>query len=131
MKKFFITFLILFCTLLSYAQETFILDDETKRICNQVMMFIYNDILKAKEKYEELKEFDEKALLENSLGIYTLLYHYQSSKEKTVKNDYDFGVTLTSLDDDIFKDQKGYFRYSFPFLKIKFTGFIKTNLNKI
>lgn len=61
MKKFIICVLWLLIPLACFAQELK-LDNETKQICNQVMKQIYEDILKIKNQYKELENFNESAL---------------------------------------------------------------------
>jgi len=135
-RPFFISFVegliflfFIFSVNLSLAQEV-ILDEKTKAICNEVMLNIYQDILTAKDKYPELSQFDEKVMYENEKGIYAIVYQYQPSGTSRPNHDtFEFGVTITTKNNTIFQDQRGYaFNLDFPFLGLKFAGYFKKGL---
>ncbi|OGX24889.1 MAG: hypothetical protein A3D10_00910 [Omnitrophica WOR_2 bacterium RIFCSPHIGHO2_02_FULL_48_11] len=107
------------------------LSPETKAIANQVMLNIYDTLLKAKEKYPELEQFNEKAMYENKQGIYAIVYKRSQSEEKMKKEPYEFGVTIAPMEDTIFYDQGRYaFNFALPFLGIKFAGYEKMTYGK-
>lgn len=108
------------------------INPETKAIANQVMLNIYDEILKLKEKRPELEQFNEQAMYENQQGIYAIVYQRPQSAEKIKKEPYEFGVTIVPTDDPIFLEQGGRyaFNFSFPFLGIKFAGYEKMTYGK-
>src|SRR3989338_11326742 len=124
MKRFLIIYLMLACLVPGHCEEKEPLNVEVKEICNKVIISVYSDLLKAKERYPELKALDEKVLYTNPEGIYAIFY--QSSDQMT-KNDYRFSLTFAHLEDEIFKDHPGYFAQEFPFLNLKLAGFVQKN----
>ncbi len=111
----------------SYAKSRK-LDDQTKDLCNQVMVEIFKEIYSLKNKHKELSQFDKKVLLKNKLGIYTIVYKYKEELEYPdgtieVKVPYSFAVTIDRLKDETFPQRDGSFAYSFPALSLKFAGY--------
>jgi hypothetical protein len=99
-------------------------DPEVIAICNKVMINIYKDILKSKDKYKHLKSFDEKAIYENKYGIYTILYKYEPEEGEDKKSgNYEFGLTIDGIDDVTFPDKRRSFNLAFPLLGLKFSGY--------
>jgi len=96
---------------------------ELKEICNQAMINIYKDILKVKDKYSELKNFDEKVLYENQYGIMTLIY--KDTPEKVTRNTvpFELGLTIDKMEDVSFAKKANNFNFAFPMLGLKFTGY--------
>ncbi len=128
MREILLSFIIAFCIgSVAYAQNIQ-LDEESKTICNQVILNIYYDILKEKNNFKELRAFGEKVVYKNPLDIYTLVYRYTTPKDNIGKNSYEFAITITRLDDPMFKEEQGYFSFAFPVLGVKFAGFFKNNL---
>ena len=100
------------------------LDPEIIALCNKVMINIYRDILKSKDKYKHLKDFDEKAIYENKYGIYAILYKYQPEEGEDKKSaNYEFGLTIDGIDDVSFPDKRSSFNLVFPLLGLKFSGY--------
>ena len=124
MKKLLIIGLILGWLIPGYCEEKQSFSPEVKDICNKIVISIYNDLLKTKENYPPLKNLNEKFLYTNPGGIYTIFY--QNADQATKKN-YSFGLTFSSLEDQIFQDQPGYFVQEFPFLNAKLAGFVQKN----
>lgn len=130
MKKFILALFILSFAQVGFTQEIK-LDEETKAICNQLMLNVYYDILKKKDEFEELKSFGEKALFQNQHDIYTVLFRLEPSADSSnARKVYEFGLTITDLKDKIFADEGGYFKFEFPLLKVKFAGFLKNTIFK-
>jgi len=98
--------------------------EETKEVCNQVMINIYKDILKVKNKYPELKNFDENALHENQLGIYTIIYKDSRPEMQNRKTPpFEMGLTIDKIKDATFAGKPNNFNFSFPLLGLKFSGY--------
>jgi hypothetical protein len=97
---------------------------ETKELCNKAMMDIFDEILVAKIKYPELKDFDQSALTTNDYGIYVIKYKFQDSSLSAEKQDYEFVVTIVGLNDpNIFSPRRSSFDLGFPLLNLRFTGY--------
>ena len=108
----------------SYAQEIS-LDDATKEVCNQAVRNIYEEILKAKDKYQELSDFDERVLSKNQYGIYSITYQYKDPRSKA-HEPYEFRIIIVGMDDKPyhypgFEDQ----HYGFPALNLRVSSFIR------
>ncbi len=116
-----------FCSL-SYAQEIQ-LDEATKEACDKVVLYIYDEILKSKDKYQELSNFAENVLYENKYGIYAISYQYNDPKTKTTTGPYEFLITIVGMDDKLHK-QSGFEdkHYGFPVLGLRTSSFIRRDL---
>ena len=107
------------CVLLFSVSSGQQLTQETKSLCNQTMLNIFNDIIEAKKKYPELKDFDKQTLKLNSLGVYSIIYQHQGFSAP-----YEFGLTLISMDSaSPYAAKPNAFSYSFPLLGVKFIGY--------
>jgi len=107
------------------------MDAEAKALCGQVMTNIYNDILEAKARYKELKNFDEKALTSNAYGIPSLHYKYVEAQGAISGEPYEFGLTIVGKDDlNTFPADGSSINLGFPLLNIKFIGYRKKILKK-
>lgn len=116
--------LLLLGSVLAFAQLPAI-DDETKKIANQVIADIYYDILAQKSKYPELAQFDETTMFENQQGLYAILYSYKPAENKKSEV-YEFGLTVINIDTPIFQEQGQYaFNLQLPVLGLKFAGYFK------
>lgn len=127
---------IIFCLALSFSllsppqgpevsSDEVSLDEETRILCRQVLMAIYQDIFALKSQFEELKDFDEYVLSENQYGLPLIQYRYPASSEESSQgNPYEFGITIASMNDTYFNEY-GYdsFNLAFPVLGLKFTGY--------
>lgn len=94
---------------------------ESIELSNQIILWVYQDILDQKLNYPELSGFGEKSLYKNAQGIYTLIYDYAGEKKQ---DDYSFGLTINTLDAIDFKERTGRFNYGFPKLNLKISGFL-------
>ena len=97
---------------------------ETKDVCNQVMINIYKDILKVKNKYPELTNFDEKVLHENEYGIYAIVY--EDTRPEAIgkkKPPFEMGLTIDKMEDATFPEKTNTFNFAFPLLGLKFSGY--------
>ncbi|HBR14755.1 MAG TPA: hypothetical protein DD723_04325 [Candidatus Omnitrophica bacterium] len=100
------------------------LDEETKALCNQVMLNIFDDIYAAKDHYQELKDFDKDLLVKNRHDIYSLQYVYHAPFDRTAASVYEFGITILGLrDENIFSDKENVFSLGFPLLDLRFIGY--------
>lgn len=124
MKKILFLFLSIALSSLSYAQETRI-DEPTKEVCNKVILNIYNEIFKSKDKYPELSAFSQNALYENKYGVYTISYQFNDPDKKTTQP-YEFLITIVGLDDKPYK-QAGFEdkHYGFPVLNLRTSSYIR------
>ena len=106
------------------------MDAQTKEICNQVILQIYQDILSVKSKHKELINFDERVLYENKYGIYALVYEFgpDAKTEDSRQLPYAFGVTVDKMADTTFPPRPDSFNYSFPLLGLKISGYQKKHL---
>jgi hypothetical protein len=115
----------------AYAQENrpVLISEETKTICNQVMVNIYRELLEVKRKYKELAQFDESTLYETEQGIYAIVYQYRASAQQVEKYPFEFGITIVDINDMIFAEygERYAFNLTFPLLGIKFAGYQKRN----
>ena len=89
---------LIFVSPLVYAQEIQ-LDDATKEICNKVILNIYDEILRAKDKYPELSSFDQNVLSKNQYGIYSISYRYQDPRIKNRPEPYELRITIVGMND--------------------------------
>ena len=128
----FLLFLILTASHSAFAKEkTALVDEETKKICNKLISNIYYDIIDMKDRYKELANFDERAMYENKLGIYTIMYKHDNkqpsskSKRKVVAN---FGVTIDHIESPTFKSQPGSFDFGFSALNLKISGYQRKHI---
>ena len=111
---------------LSWAEEKVAdFTPETKEFCNEVIINIYKDILKVKDKYPGLRNFDEKALFENQYGIYSIIYKepVDEAQMKRSTVPFEFGVTIDKIQDTTFAGKRNSFNLAFPLLGVKFTGY--------
>ena len=125
MKRILLSLISLVVCSLSFAQEIH-LDETTKEVCNKVILGIYNEILKSKDKYRELSHFDEKALYENKYGIYTISYQNDDPNNNTRTGPYEFLITIVGIDDTAskpagFEDK----HYGFPIIGLRTSSFIR------
>jgi len=110
------------------AAQSPVLDDATIKICNDIIMNIYYRILEEKPKYEELSDFDEKALYQNPLGIYAIVYHSSREVDSRQRSPYALGITIDRIGDETFKSTPGSFNFGFPVLGLKITGYQQKHL---
>ncbi|MCR4336748.1 MAG: hypothetical protein NUV91_02940 [Candidatus Omnitrophica bacterium] len=112
------------------ADQPLPIDEETKKVCNQVILSIYKDILAVKDKYNDLKDFGEKSFYQNKYGIYTILYEFQSEEQSQTrrKKSYRFAITIDGMEDKIFAAEDGVFNLGFPLLGVKFSGYQQRHL---
>lgn len=100
------------------------LDEETRALCNQVMLNIFDDIYAAKARYRELKDLDKNMLVKNQHDIYSLQYAYHNPLDETASSVYEFGITiLGTREENIFSDKENVFSLGFPLLDLKFAGY--------
>jgi len=105
-------------------KQPFSMDEQTRSVANEVMLTIFQDILGGKKKYKALEQFDESALFKNEHGIYAIVYQYQGSERQMRRHPFEFGLTLTDMDNTIFEDKGKYaFNFGFPMIRMKFAGF--------
>ncbi len=102
------------------AQETNGILTEAVGPSNQVILDIFQDILKVKKDYPELENFGEKAFFKNKNGINGILYEYTYPKTGEV---FSFGITINAMDDIDFEGKEGKFNYGFSKLGVKISGF--------
>ena len=126
-------FLFFFAATSFIHAEEIQIDEETKQICNQAMLNIYDDILAVKEKHKELVNFGENSFYENKYGIYTIVYQYDGDTAdnpdlKRKETPYAFALTVDKMADITFKQKEGAFNYGFPLLGIKFSGYQKKHV---
>ncbi len=108
-----------------------VLDSEIKAIANQVMLNIYDEILRVKAKHPELEQFAEQTMYENQQGVYAIVYQRPQLDAKMKREPYEFAVTIVPMDNRIFQEQGRYaFNFAFPFLDIKFAGYEKMTYGK-
>ncbi len=119
MKKIFLSIMMILLVSTAFAQSPR-LDEETKKICNEVMTAIFTDILAAKNRYDGLSGFDNPALTQNQYGIYAINYKNQDPNSRS----YEVGLTILGIDDPSpYAKKEGNFALGFPFLKLKFVGY--------
>jgi len=120
-----IPILLLTC-LIGYCEEIN-LDNETKRICNQVVTNIYNDILEIKDKYKELEAFDNSVLGKGGkYNLNSIFYSHnikELSKGKTEFGDNAFRFSLSIISDEAWQigigNGRSFYSLSYPNLGIK------------
>ena len=97
----------------------------TKEVANEVMLNIYKDILKAKDKYPELQGFGENSLYENKYGIYAIVYKDNVDPKLLKKgtSPFELGLTIDKIDDVTFAKKPNNFNFAFPMLGLKFSGY--------
>jgi hypothetical protein len=99
-------------------------DQRVKEIANEVMFAVYNDILSSRERYGDLKNFDQSALSRNQYGIYSIYYQHRAVVGPYKDKPFEFGVTIVGLEDTSFNEfGRGTFNFSFPLLGLKFAGY--------
>lgn len=129
-------------TQISNPVKTQKFSDETRLIYNQVMMSIYEDMLKLKKKYKELEDLNPDNIQHNNeSGIYNIFYRHgiTSLKKNKVETSgeapFQFSLAIADINDcwqamNCFEDLK------YNNLGIKFYGFYvqpdksKTDLSK-
>ncbi len=123
-KNIFVFFLVSFFVPSLAAQDTPI-DKALIDLSNEVIVNIYRDIAKEKDWYVELKDFNEKHLLENTYGIYAIHYRYDDVDSPGKKQSMEFGVTILKMEDDNIFHGKGHnvFDLGFPLLNLKISGY--------
>ena len=77
-----------------FSTRVFGLDQETKDLCNQVMMKIYSDIMTEKSKFPELQNFNRSNISANSYGIYSIQYKFEDNDQSVSSRSFIFGVTI-------------------------------------
>ena len=113
------------------AADQPIFDEETKALCNQVMMNVYHDISEAKAVYKELGSFNETALSFNAKGIYSIHYKYIEPEGILKRESYEFGLTIVGFKDpNIFPSDGPSINLGFPLLNLKFIGYQKKTLKR-
>ncbi len=127
MKKLIILICLIIQSSFCFAKDLSI-DDQTKELCNKVMINIYQDILKVKEKYKELADFNEDVFYENKYGIYTIMYEFKGAQPEKPSTPYAFAITIDGMEDTTFKQSEGSFNYGFPILGLKFSGYQQKHL---
>lgn len=100
-----------------------VLDPEVKEVCNQAILNIYYDILALKDRHKELADFNEKAVYENPYGLYAIVYEYSSGEKTPHQQPFAFAVTIDAMEDDFWGTKRGAFRFEYPVLGLKFSGY--------
>ena len=98
-----IVFFLLFLIANTCFGQSPVLDEETKKVANQVMLDIYYDILAAKAKHPELSQFDDKVMYENQDGIYAIVYKFQPAGQAQSRDLFEFGLTIAPKGNSIFQ----------------------------
>ncbi len=101
-----------------------VLDKETINLCNKVMLNIYDDIAASKERFPELRYFNEGALAKNPYGIYEIKYENKDYLSPRGEYDYKFALTIVGMDDSPHheKNAEG-LSFGLPVLGLKFVGY--------
>lgn len=127
MKKFILITALLVLPLVCFGQELKI-DDETKAVCNELMSNIFQDILKIKDKYKQLENFDKSALeFDKNSGLSQISYSYdiialrKDEHSKLGENPFSFYIRFAPIDAQ-FQTVNSYEQLFYPNLKIKFYG---------
>lgn len=95
-------------------------------IANQVMLAVYDDIVSAKERYDDLQDFDQKALSRNQYGVYSIRYKREAAAGPLGGKPFEFGVTVVGREDTDFNEfGRKAFNLHFPLLGLKFAGYEK------
>ncbi len=105
-----------------------VLDEATVKVCNEVILGIYRDILSVRHKYKALEQFDERALFRNPYGIFSIIYYYQGKVDPRQGVPYSFAVTVEKPEDDFFDVREGVFSRGFPVLGLKLAGYRVSHL---
>ncbi len=112
-----------------WAQEEVILDDATKELCNKVMMDIFTDIQASRDRFPELKYFDESVISKNKDGLIQLMYENPEYLSPRGDYHYRFALTVTRADDKSLVDPNGTpISFGFPVIGLKFAGYQTTRI---
>lgn len=104
MKKIlFLSVFFLSLTSLSLAQDAPILDKVTKEVCNEFMLNIYQEIQAYKDKFPELSDFDERALVQDQNGFYSINYQIVDLRIKDADPLYQFSVAIKTMEEGVSK----------------------------
>jgi len=108
--------------------EDFAFDEKTTKMCQEIMKSIYYEIYDLRNNHEGLSEFGEKALFENQYEIHAIVYKNKSKQPKQgdallLRSSYNFGITITKIDDIPFPDNNRVFQNEFPMLGIKLSAY--------
>lgn len=123
MKKFLILTIILGLAATVQAQ-TPALSPQLIDKCNEVMMDIYYEILKAKGDYDELMDFGNRYLSKNRYGIYKVEFKTQTVDSRGNVSPYAFGATIVKSNDTDFEEHgRKKFKTEFPLLGLKIVGY--------
>ncbi len=101
-----------------------VLDEETKELSNKVMMKIFSDINDSKERFPELKYFNESALSKNAYGIFEIRYENKEYLSPRRDYHYQFALGIVGISDPPYRNPNSEdIDFSFPVIGLKFTGF--------
>ena len=108
------------------------IDPQTHEICNQVIKNIYFDILKAKDSYGSLKNFDEKVMYQSQRGIFAILYQYDGEPQvgEVAHKPYRLGLTFETLGEHVFPTGDDTFLEEYPVLGVRLNGYQNHHLLK-
>ena len=115
-------FCLIFNSLPCWAEKT-VLDDETRNVCNQVILDIFKNIQSTASRYEALENFSESALAQNADGLYSINYSY--GPDSALNNQtFQFGVMIIPIDEQkSFSIYQYNFSLDFPLLGLKLLGY--------
>lgn len=122
MIKRFIFLFIFWGSALAWAQNAAI-EPALRDLCNQAMLYVYQDILAVKDRYPELADFNEKSFYENRDGIYAIFYEKKTSSLGGKPSPYAFGLTIENIKAQTFYGREGVSSFAFSALGIKFSSF--------
>ncbi len=119
------------------AKKKIVISDQTKKVCNEVMRGIFDEIMAVKDQYENLEDFSAGNYTLNKFGLGKIVYSYELDKDQPEhkrRRPYTFGITIVPMDQEIFGGEHGLFELGFPVLKLKIAGYfsrrlLKTQLN--
>jgi len=64
------------------SKEHVSISEETKKVCNDVIRKIFDEIMAVKGQYENLKDFGEEQLTINEFGLGQIVYRYEIDKDQ-------------------------------------------------
>ena len=127
MKK--IIFTILFLLIVTpsmVSAQVMRLDADNIAQCNQVIEKIFNDVMKAKSQYPELKDFTGGLLTKNKYGLNTFHYKHEDVDANGRTIAYDIALSIVGLNDvNPYSTDDNAFDLGFPLLGMKFSGYQK------
>ncbi len=121
---------IVFLCAIVFFRKAFSLDQETKDLCNQVMMNIFDDLEKQKEVYPELSNFGSSNLTTNQFGFYNIQYKFEDKTQPENNQIFEFGITIVGINEPrAFATKRSTFDLGFPLLDLRFSGYQRRNIN--